>query len=32
MVLGIAISSFTANVPKGKLFYIFYSMEAVLVN
>lgn len=29
MVLAEAISSFSAYVPKGKLFYVFYSTEAV---
>lgn len=32
MVLAEAISSFSAYVPKGKLFCIFYFTEAVLVN
>lgn len=32
MVLAEAISSFSAYVPKGELFYVFYSTEAVLAN
>lgn len=32
MVLAEAISSFSVYIPKGKLFYNLYSIEAVLVN